>query len=319
MKGGSACMRFCPGILDEAIEKMEQKTLLHEHSIVIGDNASGKSELIRRFVKRKMDKGEKVYFIDSVNRYFNVDKIDNSTTRIEKEEKIIATRMNVEYFNAKDSFSMYGTPTECIEMLYSRYEKQVQKMLREFCAISFEVTYPKEKLVKYNEEIEGKLSNGIQALVRIFLEMLYLNTIHEDEEISVVIDELDEFLSPSNAEKIFPFLIRNFPQMKFVVSTHSSELIRTAKASNIIILYPDAYEIIDSNDFDSVGEVQMIFEKLFGMNQCQENEIEQKLRRLLNNRMMGAWGKNDENVLNKIDEDGLSNAQKILYRRIKEW
>ena len=49
-------MRFCPDILDEAIEKMEQKTLLHEHSIVIGDNASGKSELIRRFVKRKIQR-----------------------------------------------------------------------------------------------------------------------------------------------------------------------------------------------------------------------------------------------------------------------
>ena len=63
----------------------------------------------------------------------------------------------------------------------------------------------------------------------------------------------------------------------------------------------------------------MIFEKLFGMNQCQENEAEQKLRRLLNNRMMGAWGKNDEDMLNEINENDLSNAQKILYRRIKEW
>ena len=63
-------MKFCPSILDEVATKIRNKNLLHEHSIILGDNASGKSELIRRIVKEKIDKGERVYFIDSVNRYF---------------------------------------------------------------------------------------------------------------------------------------------------------------------------------------------------------------------------------------------------------
>ena len=319
MKGGKMYMKFCPGMLDEIIGKIRNEELRYPNSLIIGDNASGKSELIRKLVEEKLKSEESVYFIDSVNRYFDVSKIDESWVNVLKETAIVAKRLSLEYFNITDSFSMYGTDTERVEWIYRKYEEQVQKLLREFCDISFTVAHKKEKIVKYQEQQEGKLSNGLQALARIFLEMIYIQEVTDHKEILLVIDELDEFLSPSNAEKIFPFLIRNFPKMKFVVSTHSSELIRTAKASNIIILYPDAYEIIDSNDFDSVGEVQMIFEKLFGMNQCQENEAEQKLRRLLNNRMMGAWGKNDEDMLNEINENDLSNAQKILYRRIKEW
>ena len=47
--------------------------------------------------------------------------------------------------------------------------------------------------------------------------------------------------------------------------------------------------------------------------------LEEKLRRLINNKMMGAWGEQDDTVLQTINEASLSNAQKILYRRIKEW
>ena len=312
-------MKFCPDILDETIEKIENKTLLYENNIIIGDNASGKSELIKRMVERKISKGERIYFIDSVNRYFDVSKVDNSLVSIEDEKNIVRKRMGIECFNVVDSFSMYGTATESVEMIYSKYEQQVQEMLRNFCGISFNITFPKEKLVKYNDGLEGKVSNGIQALVRIFVELQYLNSVLEDEQIIVVIDELDEFLSPANAAKIFPFLVNNFSQMKFVISTHSSDIVRTAENCNVIILHRNTYEVIDSNDFDSEGDVQLIFQRLFGEKEEQKDEIEQKLRILLNNKMMGAWGKNDDMTFDEIKEENLSNAQKILYRRIKEW
>ena len=89
MKGGKMYMKFCPNILDEVIMKIRNKNLLHEHSIILGNNASGKSELIRRLVKIKMDQGERVYFIDSVNRYFDVSRIDTSPVTIETEKNII--------------------------------------------------------------------------------------------------------------------------------------------------------------------------------------------------------------------------------------
>lgn len=313
-------MKFCPSILDEVATKIRNKNLLHEHSIILGDNASGKSELIRRIVKEKIDKGERVYFIDSVNRYFDVSKIDGLTSSIEIERNIILKRLTNEYFNTKDSFSMYGTETDCIEMFYMRYKNAVQELLKEFNQLTFEVTFPKEKLVRYSEEAEGKLSNGIQALVRIFVELVYLQEVTDSNQIMVVIDEVDEYLSPSNAGKILSFLIMKFPDMQFVVSTHSADLVCSTKNCNLVIIQKDYYEVTDSNDFESMGEVQFMFEKIFSESREQKTvRIEEQLRRLINNKMMGAWGKKDEETLQEIEESLLTNAQKILYKRIKEW
>lgn len=313
-------MKFCPSILDEVATKIRNKNLLHEHSIILGDNASGKSELIRRIVKEKIDKGERVYFIDSVNRYFDVSKIDDLTSSIEIERNIILKRLTNEYFNTKDSFSMYGTETDCIEMFYMRYKNAVQELLKEFNQLTFEVTFPKEKLVRYSEEAEGKLSNGIQALVRIFVELVYLQEVTDSNQIMVVIDEVDEYLSPSNAGKILSFLIMKFPHMQFVVSTHSADLVCSTKNCNLVIIQKDYYEVTDSNDFESMGEVQFMFEKIFSESREQKTvRIEEQLRRLINNKMMGAWGKKDEETLQEIEESLLTNAQKILYKRIKEW
>mgnify|MGYP002514839725 CR=1 FL=1 len=313
-------MKFCPSILDEVATKIRNKNLLHEHSIILGDNASGKSELIRRIVKEKIDKGERVYFIDSVNRYFDVSKIDGLTSSIEIERNIILKRLTNEYFNTKDSFSMYGTETDCIEMFYMRYKNAVQELLKEFNQLTFEVTFPKEKLVRYSEEAEGKLSNGIQALVRIFVELVYLQEVTDSNQIMVVIDEVDEYLSPSNAGKILSFLIMKFPHMQFVVSTHSADLVCSTKNCNLVIIQKDYYEVTDSNDFESMGEVQFMFEKIFSESREQKTvRIEEQLRRLINNKMMGAWGKKDEETLQEIEESLLTNAQKILYKRIKEW
>lgn len=319
MKGGKMYMKFCPDMLDEIIRKIRNEELLYPNSLIIGDNASGKSELIRKLVEAKLKSEESIYFIDSVNRYFDVSKIDESSVNVSKETAIVAKRLSLEYFNSTDSFSMYGTDTERVEWIYRKYEEQVQKLLQEFCDISFTVEHKKEKIVKYQEQQEGKLSNGVQALVRIFLEMLYIQEVTENKEILLVIDELDEFLSPSNAANIFPFLSEKFSNMKFVISTHSADLVRTAKECNLIILHSESYEVADANDFDSSGEVKFVFDKVFSNENQEQDEIEDILRNLLNNRMMGAWGITEEREFEKLKKAELTNAQKILFKRIEEW
>ncbi|MDE6314156.1 MAG: hypothetical protein K2M46_11180 [Lachnospiraceae bacterium] len=301
------------------MKKIRGGQLIYPHSLIIGDNASGKSELIRKLVEEKLQAQERVYFIDSVNRYFDVSKIDESKVEVEKEITIVEKRISLDYFNTTDSFSMYGTDTERIEWIYRKYESQVQELLKDFCNFVFTVEHKKEKLVKYQGQQEGKLSNGVQALVRIFLEMLYLQEIVNDNEVLLVIDELDEFLSPSNAAKIFPFLLEKFPNMKFVISTHSADLVRTAKECNLIILHENNYEMADVSDFESAGEVKYVFDKVFSMEEQEEDRIENILRKLLNNKMLGAWNSTDETEFQNLKEEQLSNAQKILYKRIEEW
>ena len=56
---------------------------------------------------------------------------------------------------------------------------------------------------------------------------------------------------------------------------------------------------MDIDDYSSVSEVQIVFDRLFGSEPQVENEIERTLRKLLNNRINNAWGKKDETCLIK--------------------
>ena len=68
MKSYQSMINRLSGILSE-------DSLPYEDSIIIGDNSSGKSDILKVLVQS--DEVEKYYFIDAVNRYFNVNQIIN--------------------------------------------------------------------------------------------------------------------------------------------------------------------------------------------------------------------------------------------------
>lgn len=242
-------MKFCRSVLYNAKKILIKRSMKYTHTILIGENASGKSELLREYVEELLSEGENVYYIDSVNRYFDIAKVSTPYSNIEKScsEIVVKTRMERKYFNLKDTFSLFGTLNDRIELIYLEYEQRLQMMLKNFLGFSFEMKGIKEKEVWFESEAEGVLSSGIQALVRIFLELLYLNDMKKNH-VHIVIDEIDEFLSPSNSGKILDFLITQFPNLNFLVSTHSIDLVKNAKKCNILILYNADIEVVDADD-----------------------------------------------------------------------
>ena len=54
--------RVCNSIMNEK--------LVYKDTIIIGDNSSGKSDVLRRLIEN--DKKDQFYFIDAVNRYFDI-------------------------------------------------------------------------------------------------------------------------------------------------------------------------------------------------------------------------------------------------------
>lgn len=59
--------------MNELIGFLQKRELPYSDTILIGDNSSGKSELLKRLL---MKSGfSQWYLIDSVNRYFNVGQI----------------------------------------------------------------------------------------------------------------------------------------------------------------------------------------------------------------------------------------------------
>lgn len=314
-------MKFCQSVVNNATKVLIQKKMKHTHTILIGENASGKSAVIKKYIIEMLDRGEEIYYIDSVNRYFDVSKVSTPYSQIQNSSNVdvVKTRVEKEYFNLKDTFSLFGTLNDQIELIYLEYEKELQEILKSFLGVSFELKGIKEKEVRFAPESEGTLSSGIQALVRMFLELLYLNNMVENHVMVVVIDEIDEFLSPANAGKILNFLIARFSKMKFLVSTHSSELVKNSRHCNILILYHEDIEVIDSDDFCDEYDVSALFEKVFPYVITQKDNVEDKLRILLNNRISGVWTKDNEIELSRLEGKNLTNSQKLLVQQIKEW
>lgn len=322
MKGGKPFMKFGLEQMNDIIDRMITDKLSHQNYVVIGDNSSGKSLLLKNFIK-KIDYNE-IYFIDAVNRGFDVKMISKTARKPEYKTTIIETRMRDEYFNLVDSFNCYGTLTERIEMIYELYQEEVQDLFYKLTGDRIEISYViTEGLgqVDYGFWI-GLLSSGYQAIVRILLELLYYQDMvvsKQPKKYWIVIDEIDEFLSPKYSALILEFLKEEFPWAKWLVSTHSCDLIANTSDADLIVLSNNDCEVMDIDDYASVSEVQIIFERLFGKMTIADSEIENTLRRLLHNKMSNAWGSHDDACLDKLKGEKLSASQKVILKQIQEW
>jgi hypothetical protein len=204
-------------------------------------------------------------------------------------------------FNLVDSFNCFGTLTERVEIIYQLYEKEIQDLFYELTNDRFKIDYNNPIGEVDFGNGKGLLSSGYQAILRILLELLY----YQDMEIQknalqhawIIIDELDEYLSPKYSAAILEFLKKKFPWGRWVVTTHSCDLVAFTNNCNLIILDNGNYEVVDINDYTSISEVQVIFDRIFGNHEMPESHIENILRRLLNNKINGAWGEKDEECL----------------------
>lgn len=223
----------------------------------------------------------------------------------------------------KDSFNCFGTMTERIEQIYYPYEEKLQDLFEKLTDERFRLI-PGDVFGEVEfKEGRGLLSSGYQAIVRILLELLYFQDkcVEEKgiERAVVIIDELDEFLSLGYAYKIFPFLKEQFPQMDFIVTTHSGDLVAGALNANLIVLDEKGYEVMDINDCQSISEVQIIFDRVFGGHMPQASETENILRRLFNNKINQAWTEGDQRQLEELKRENLTASQQLIYKQILEW
>lgn len=223
MKSYQSMINRLSGILSE-------DSLPYEDSIIIGDNSSGKSDILKVLVQS--DEVEKYYFIDAVNRYFNVNQIINrSEPEIIYSKEINIHRMDEDNFNRKDSFYYRGVP-KAIEDFFVNYSVKLTELMCEFLQQKFEIKYG-----NYGWEVcmDGEivsLSSGYQALLRIFIEVVYFEKTKGTG--TIVIDEIDEFLSVKNCGEVLNFLREQFKGIHFIVTTHSADLIANVENARFI-------------------------------------------------------------------------------------
>lgn len=318
------CITNYQNMLMEIKNKILNKEFKHKNTIIVGDNSSGKSEILKQLL---IDKEKGYYFIDSVNRSFNYEKINVSDDLDETYKFVVKYRLNENNFNLVDTFDLYKTGTDVIEKVYLNYDKELKKMLKNFLNIDFKITVKtdeiigEKKVLDIGEGIET-LSSGYQAIIRLFLELIYFENSLESNisDPVVVIDEINEFLSTKNEERILPFLISRFSRMNFIVTTHSADVVASSINCNIVVLSDNNYECLDGNDFSSVTDVREIFEKIYNLSSNNEtDDIEITLRNLLNFKIGETWTRVEEEQLKNIDETILTNTQRLILNQIKSW
>ena len=314
-------MTFGMEQIEKVVEAIKNEQLLHTDTTVIGDNSSGKSLLLRQFIEL-ISEERLVYFIDAVNRGFDVKKIPKEPYLVTYRPELLKTRLREDYFNLKDSFNCFGTWTERIEGIYEAYEERLQELFEKMTGESFQIDSQSVLGEVKFKEGNALLSTGYQAMVRLILELLYYETEVKAKEVEkawVVIDEIDEFLSPRYAARIVPFLRKEFPWAKWLMATHSSDLVAAISDANLVLLDNNMCEVLDSNDYASLPEVQIIFERLFGNVPKQNDQVDKLLRCLLNNKMNHLWGTKDEKVLEDLQKKQLSASQRLIVRQIQNW
>jgi len=76
------------------------------------------------------------------------------------------------------------------------------------------------------------VSGGVSAIIDLAWQIFtYTNT--KDEEMTVLIDELENHLHPEIQRSILPNMISTFPNVQFIVSTHSPLIVGSVKNSNV--------------------------------------------------------------------------------------
>lgn len=291
--------------------------LPYNDTIIIGDNSSGKSDILKKMIEDS--DGSSYYFIDAVNRYFDIAQIMSKWEQeILFSKEINIHRLKEDNFNHKDSFYYGGTP-KAVEDFYINYSDELNELMKEFLDIQFEI---KRGTVGWEVYIDGEketLSSGYQALLRLFIEIVYYE---KTKKIGiVVIDEIDEFLSVKNCGEIYGFLRKKFPALNFVVTTHSADLVANTENANLILLQNGEFEVLDSGDFSSISQVYDIFEAVLERDgeKSEKEKIDDRLRALLNNKISGVWESEDEKKLADVKNQNLTKAQKLIIKQIEKW
>lgn len=312
-------MTYYQNTINEMVSIILEKKLPYDNTIIIGNNSSGKSELLKRLLQKTGF--EHWYLIDSVNRYFNIGQIfkkPEKTADIQFSEKITEHRLKEDNYNLKDTFYYGGVPSE-IENFYFDFEIELKRLVKDFLGVELEIRQSEVDFKLYLDGIESCLSSGYQALLRIFMEMEYIRRTMKTG--TVVIDEIDEFLFAYNCARIFKFLRQEYKNFTFIITTHSADLIAKAMTANLVLMSEGAYELLDADDFNSVSQVYNIFNSIFhnGKTMSDKEMTDAALRRLLNNKVAGIWKEEDSNELLSIKGAILTKAQRVLVRQIEEW
>ena len=137
---------------------------------------------------------------------------------------------------------------------------------------------------KKDEFIFEQTSGGISALIDIAWQ-IYMYSTKEQTNFTVIIDEIENHLHPIMQRHILPNLVKAFPDVCFIVSTHSPLVVGSVQDSNIYVLKYDKNRKITSEKLDLVNQAKTateILDEVLGVSFTMPIWAEKKLQEIVN-------------------------------------
>lgn len=149
-----------------------------------------------------------------------------------------------------------------------------------------------------------------------------------DTEGIILIDEVELHLHPGWQQTILPALLKTFPNVQFIVSTHSPQVLTTVPSSSIRAIHWDSSEqpsLMPPIEFSEGAESQQLLEDILGIKPRPQNiDIVKKLNRYLKLISLDEWDSTEAKALrSKLDkwgqgyETALANADIDIRLRIR--
>lgn len=219
-------------------------------NIIVGINGSGKTTLLNilydyytngsnplalamKIIPNKLDVGEKVIYLKSLDNYTQKDKRKRSNALLQELEYIVyQNKENFSFFNYR--MSMLDHPDKASEI--SRRINDFLKLVNEFfIETGKELVIRESRLVfvqgKSIIELE-KLSSGEKQLLLILLNVFLL----EGKTAVVFMDEPEIALHVSWQYKLLDTLTNLNPEAQFIVTTHSPSIFGNGWGSNVVYM-----------------------------------------------------------------------------------
>ncbi len=127
-------------------------------------------------------------------------------------------------------------------------------------------------------------SGGISALIDIAWQ-IYMYATTENNQFTVIIDEIENHLHPSMQRNILPSLLEAFPNANFIVSTHSPLIVGSVKDSATYVLKYNDNNKIESYKLDFKEEIKTaseILDEVLGVSFTMPIWVEEQLTFIVN-------------------------------------
>ena len=161
-----------------------------------------------------------------------------------------------------------------------------------------------------DEFILETASGGISALIDMAWQ-IYMYTPKENENFTVMIDEVENHLHPTMQRQVLSDLLRAFPKTNFIVSTHSPLVVGSVKDSAIYALTYNESKKIESRrlDFDKKARTASeILDEVLGVSVTMPLWAEEKLNDIVGKFIDEGANVNElHQIRNDLEEAGLGN------------